>query len=55
MNKVTYQIRVDARDWDIIWIDQYLVGTLVRTHGPYFSLWEAGNQIRKWEAAAEVK
>lgn len=50
MTKITYQIRIDHLDPEIIWIDQLIAGAVIHTHGPYWSLWEAGNQIRKWEA-----
>ena len=47
---ITYQIRVDSRDPETVWIDQLAGGELDRTYGPFWSIYSAQKLIERWQS-----
>jgi hypothetical protein len=50
--QVTYNIRVDSRDPETIWVDQLAGGELDRTYGPFWSIYSARELIKRWQQEA---
>jgi hypothetical protein len=51
---ITYNIRVDSRDPETIWIDQFASGELDRAYGPFWSIYSARELIDRWQQQEEI-